>query len=60
MKNIEKSNTKISQQKLEAPVVLTPDQIAIIAAGASQAPVGRKIICGGMPAGPILGGKGPV
>jgi hypothetical protein len=60
MKNIEKNfSTKLPQQKLEAPVALTPDQIAKVAAGASLSSVASsKIIFGGMPAGPILAAKG--
>jgi hypothetical protein len=35
MKTIQKnSSIKPAQQKLEAPVALTPDQIALVAAGA--------------------------
>ncbi len=60
MKNTQKnSSTKLPQQKLEAPVVLTPDQIAVVAAGTSLATAvgGHSIVCGGMPAGPIVNVK---
>ncbi len=60
MKNTQKNSTKLSQQKLEAPVALTPDQIALVAAGASSelAVGGHTTVCGGMPAGPVLAAKG--
>jgi hypothetical protein len=46
-------------EKLEAPVVLTPEQLEIVAAGffdvsaTIQTILGRIIVAGGIPAGPI-------
>jgi hypothetical protein len=44
---------------LPAPVSLMPDQLAAVAAGTAATlavGLGRVIIAGGMPAGPIYGG----
>jgi hypothetical protein len=58
MKNIQQhTGTKLPRQKLEAPLVLTPDQIASIAAGAlSLAGLGgRPIVYGGIAVSPDIG-----